>query len=396
MSSAARTLFEAFLADRHSPNPIGSRPPSAGQMIDDLAEVDPLELSQSVVVVEPWEHVGRPPSSNSGVVASENIAYITDQILGAKTLIVPAWRNGVGDPRRFASLARSAMFVVFEGGEPDVHEPSSFTEAYPRSAASQTLVELMLKEVPFVAICLSHQLAAQAHVELIREASLWMADSGVPAFSEAADRIRRFGDGLRVEKDYGTVATSWKDDTFAVARNEQASLSNTRLYPYRHAELEHVPRIIRDTHRVVARENDAIIDVALEHENEIRIQTFHGNEVSEESIQFACWAYREIHHALRAYDVEAAARPDLRRLLGAPSGIEILASTHTEQNEPLCEVAATGIYWPSGRKALTTQFHPELDASLLTTSQGWAPTWGDMKNSDGIRLLVRMLSACLL
>jgi len=250
--------------------------------------------------------------------------------------------------------------------------------------------------VPFVAICLSHQLAAQAHIELIRDATLRLADSGFEAFEEAAERITNLGESLRVEKGYGTVATSWKDEAFAVARNEFASMSNTRLYPYRHTELDHVPRIISDAHRVVARKNDAIIDVALEHENEIRIQTFHGNEVSEESIRFACWAYREIHNTLAAYNVEAAARPALRCLLGAPSGIEILASTHTEQNESLCEVAATGIYWPSGRKALTTQFHPELDASLLTASQGWAPAWAEMKKSDGIRLLVRMLSACLL
>ena len=105
MTGAARTLFEAFLADRHSPNPIGNRPPFAGRTVEDLGEVDALELSQSVVVVEPWEHVGQHPSKHSGVIASENIAYITDQILGAQTLIVPAWRCGVGDPRRFASLA---------------------------------------------------------------------------------------------------------------------------------------------------------------------------------------------------------------------------------------------------------------------------------------------------
>ena len=112
--------------------------------------------------------------------------------------------------------------------------------------------------------------------------------------------------------------------------------------------------------------------------------------------RITCWAYREIHNTLRAYEVEAAAQPELRSLLGAPCGVEILASTHTDHNETLCEVAATGIYSPSGRKAITTQFHPELDASLLTTSQGWAPAWVDMKDSDGIRILVRMLSACLL
>lgn len=104
--------------------------------------------------MEPWEHAGQHPSRNSGSSALESIASITNPTLGAETRIVPAWRTGDGDPRRFAALARSAMFVVFEGGEPDVHEPTSFTDAYPRSAASGRLGELMRQEVSFVAICL--------------------------------------------------------------------------------------------------------------------------------------------------------------------------------------------------------------------------------------------------
>ena len=180
-----------------------------------------------------------------------------------------------------------------------------------------------------------------------------------------------------------------------MARNERESHSDKRLYPYRNTPLDHVPKSVTEAHRVVAHEHDAIIDVTLQHENDLRIQTFHGNEVSEESVRFVCWAYQEIQHVLKAYSLEAAAHPTLQGLMGAPLGVEILASTHTEEGNPLCEVAATGIYWQSGRKAITTQFHPELDHSLSTPSQGWSPGWQELKQSDGVRLLVRMLHACL-
>ena len=395
MTSAARALFDAFLSDRDSPNPLGRRSPTSGRRVEDLAGVDPVELGNSIVIVEPWDHVGERPSDKTGVIASENIAYVSDQILGAPTLIVPAWRTGVGDPKRFAALASSAMLVAFEGGEPDVHVASSFTDDYPRSAASQTLVELMLRGVPFVGICLSHQLAAQAHIELIKDAVCRLESSRHPAFVDVSRRIAEVGNNLPVEKGYGTVAKSWADETFAVAKNEEVSHSNTLLYPYVNVELDHVPTMVSEAHRVVAQNYDAIIDVALQYENELRIQAFHGNEVSEESMRFACWAYQQIHYVLTAYSTDAASTPHIQELMGAPLGVEILASTRMESGDPLCEVAATGIYWQGGQTAITTQFHPELDESLMTTSQGWAPAWKDMKQSDGIRLLARMLRACL-
>ncbi len=395
MTSAARVLFEAFLSDRDSPNPLGERPPTPGRRVEDLASIDPVDLAQSILVVEPWNHVGERPSDQSGVIASENIAYIADQILGVGTLIVPAWRSGVGDPGCFAELASRAMLVVFEGGEPDVHVAGSFSEAYPRSAATKTLVELMLRGVPFIGICLSHQLAAQAHVELVRDAVRRLESSEHGAFVEVSRRIAEVGANLQVKKGYGTIAKSWSDETFAVAKNEEVSHSNTRLYPYINIELDHVPTMVSEAHRVVAQKYEAIIDTALQYENELRIQAFHGNEVSEESVRFVCWAYQQIQHVMTAYSLDAASIPQIHALMGAPIGVEILASTHTQSGDPLCEVAATGIYWEGGQTAVTTQFHPELDESLLTTSQGWAPAWEDMKRSDGIRLLARMLCACL-
>ena len=395
MTSAARVLFDAFLSDRDSPNPLGERSPASGTRVDDLASVDPVDLARSIGVVEPWNHVGERPRDNSGVIASENIAYVADQILGVQTLIVPAWRIGVGDPKRFAALASGAMLLAFEGGEPDVHVASSFTDAYSRSAATKTLVELLLRGVPFIGICLSHQLAAQAHVDLVKDAVRRLEASEHRAFVEVSRRISEVGENLHVEKGYGTIAKSWADETFAVANNEEVSHSNTRLYPYVNTELDHVPTMVTEAHRVVAQKYEAIIDVALQYENELRIQAFHGNEVSEESVRFVCWAYQQIQHVLAAYSLDAASIPQVQALMGAPLGVEILASTHKQNGDPLCEVAATGIYWQAGQTALTTQFHPELDDTLLTTSGGWAPAWKDMKRSDGIRLLARMLRACL-
>ncbi len=395
MSKSSQVLIDAFLTDHNTPNPLGDRSPTWGRYVDDLSMVDPGEIAESVVVIEPWEHVGERPSDKVGVIASENVAYIVDQILGLPTLIVPAWKQGISDLKRFAALASVAKLIVLEGGEPDVHVKETFSQAFPRSDATQLIVELLLKQVPFIGICLSHQLTAQAHVELIRESVDRLEKSKQSAFVAVSRRIAEIANRLKVEKSYGTVAQSWNDESFAVAKNEEISHSNTRLYPYRDIEIPHVPTEITEAYRVVAKRFDAIIDVALQYENDLHIQAFHGNEVSEESIRFVCWAYQQIHHAITAYSLEAASIPDLQSLMSAPIGVEILASTHTQSGDPLCEVAATGIYWDNGRKALTTQFHPELDESLITASEGWAPSWEDMKNSDGIRLLARILQSVL-
>lgn len=395
MSKATQVLIDAFLADRHSPNPLGDRPASWGRVVEDLETVSPLEIASSVVVIEPWEHVGERPRDQIGVRSSENVAYLVDRLLGLPTLIFPAWKSGVEDVERFAALMGLAKVVVWEGGEPDVHVPETFSDAFPLSDACGLLKEFLLWQIPFVGICLSHQLTAQAHVELVREAVKVFADSPYPAFQHVSARIEEVAESLSVQKGYGTVAHSWQDDSFAVAKNEAVSHEHTRLHPYQDIDLEHVPTEITEAYRVVARRHDAIIDVALQYENHLHIQAFHGNEVSRESIRFACWAYQQLHHVLTAYTLEAASCPELERFMGAPIGIEILASTHTEEGNPLCEVAATGIYWESGCKAVTTQFHPELDDSLLTASEGWAPDWETLKNSDGVRLLARMLHMVL-
>lgn len=395
MSKSSQVLINAFLTERNAPNPLGSRKPSWGRRVDDLSTVDPGEIAGSVVVIEPWEHVGARPNDKIGVIASENVAYVVDQILGLPTLIVPAWKQGIADIQRFAALTSLAKLIVLEGGEPDVHVKDTFADAFPRSDATQLIVEFLLNQVPFIGICLSHQLTAQAHVELIREAVRRLEQSKQSAFVAVSHRIAEIANRLKVEKSYGTVAQSWNDESFAVAKNEEISHSNTQLYPYRDTELPHIPTEITEAYRVVAKRFDAIIDVALQYENDLHIQAFHGNEVSEESMRLVCWAYQQIHHVITAYSVEAASTLELRSLMTAPIGVEILASTHTQSGVPLCEVAATGIYWDNGQKALTTQFHPELDESLRTASEGWAPSWENMKRSDGIRLLARMLQAVL-
>ena len=395
MSKSSEVLINAFLADRTAPNPLGYRSPTWGRKVEDLCLVDPREIAESVVVIEPWEHVGKRPSDNVGVMASENVAYVVDQILGLPTLIVPAWKHGISDLQRFSALTSLAKLIVLEGGEPDVHVKDTFSEAFPRSDATQLIIELLLKQVPFIGICLSHQLTAQAHVELIRESVRRLEKSKQSVFVAVSRRIAEMANRLKVEKGYGTVAQSWNDESFAVAKNEEVSHSNTKLYSYKDIDIPHIPNEITEAYRVVAKRFDAIIDVALQYENDLHIQAFHGNEVSEESMRFVCWAYQQINHVITAYSLEAASTLDLQSLMTAPIGVEILASTHTQSGNPLCEVAATGIYWENGRKALTTQFHPELDESLMTASEGWAPSWEELKNSDGIRLLARMLQSVI-
>jgi len=126
-------------------------------------------------------------------------------------------------------------------------------------------------------------------------------------------------------------------------------------------------------------------------QGKVKVQAFHGNEVAEEAMQFVCWAYQNIHRLIIAYRTDIASDPNLSSLLSAPLGLEITSPTRDNNDEAvLCEVASTAIYWID-RMAQTMQFHPELDVSLKTASEGWAPTWREMKDSEGIRLFVQML-----
>jgi len=121
---------------------------------------------------------------------------------------------------------------------------------------------------------------------------------------------------------------------------------------------------------------------------------FHADEVNEEIILFANWAYRLLHDSLIPHGAILAGS-HLAWLLKLPEAIEILRSTAIE-DKIVTECSATGIIYKDFeskqiRRSFTCQFHPELLSDLRTVGMSEAPTYARLKTDDGARLFARML-----
>ena len=129
---------------------------------------------QSVSIIEPWPDVGTNPRGET-VRASKNIAYMLQQIADADTILYPVWRSGIENPARLANVLSAGIATVVQGGEPSVHDARSFDGGKAGLDDLLALVEqLLLRRStgsgPSIFICLGHQLAAAAHIRLIKRA----------------------------------------------------------------------------------------------------------------------------------------------------------------------------------------------------------------------------------
>jgi hypothetical protein len=75
--------------------------------------------------------------------------------------------------------------------------------------------------------------------------------------------------------------------------------------------------------------------------------------------------------------------------------IPILSQTQVDEDN-WAEVSTTRIYYKdwethSIRRSFTCQFHPELMADIHDIGQRHGPRYAELKENDGIRLLVRLL-----
>ena len=152
---------------------------------------------------------------------------------------------------------------------------------------------------------------------------------------------------------------------------------------------------IRDSTHAVSSENyDGIIEHSISYEKNLNIVMFHTDEVNEEAILFANWAYSKLNQALIPCRKLIAISP-LAWLLKLPSSVEILCSTMA-QGKLCTEVAATCISYmdfetKSIRRSFSCQFHPELLDDLREFSKSGIPNYAELKTDDGVRLLMRIL-----
>ncbi|MEM8719991.1 MAG: hypothetical protein AAGE84_11870 [Cyanobacteria bacterium P01_G01_bin.39] len=423
-------LLGRFLTDRDSIDPLPEKELFAADAKFEWGHAQPLEkviasesdlsfLAQNpnlyrnaITIIEPWEHVGN-NERGEAVRASKNVAFMAQKIADCDSILFPVWDTGTLDLDKVVPIISSSMAVVLEGGHPSVHNADEWTQPNCSRDDMFALVEKLLlsrspRSAPAIFICVSHQLAAECHIRLLRKAvkevlatDTLKRDEGGEALASlqaACDKIKSMGESLKIEKRDGrTVAQGWNDDNFAVILNEEKEVGDRILLTYKtpNRKDSSIPIELLNTHEVMADELEGVIDDAiLRYENDINIAMFHADEVNEEAVLFANWAYMTLHNAIVPYRYTVAASP-LSWLLQLPYAVEILASTEAN-GEILTECSCTCINYKDFetkkiRRSFTCQFHPELLFDLRDIGKRSAPSYAELKQSDGMRLLARLL-----
>ena len=424
---SVHSLFGYFLKDRTSPSPFPGRDglahattfewgiaPPLEKVIDsqhELAELLQLPevFRQSISIVEPWPHVGVNLKDES-VRASKNVAYLLQQIADADSVLFPVWQSGIAHPQRLANVLSGCMATIFEGGNPSAYDASSFDGNNASLEDILALVdELLLRRspgnAPTIFVCLGHQLAAVSHIRLIKRAIREVQDlamlpmdgngHALASLQRVCRNISDVAEKLQIIKQGETVAVGWHDSKFAVAQNEKIEIGTRTLLPYRRRDSSaNVPDELHVAHALVADELEGVIDTVLAMDRELKIEMFHGDEVNEEAILFANWAYKQIHDTIVPMRY-GLATSSLSWLLSLPYAVEILSQTRVDE-DTMTEVGTTCVYYKdwethSVRRSFTCQFHPELMADIRDIGKRAGPSFDQLKDNDGVRLFVRLL-----
>ena len=388
--------------------------PPLEKVISSRSELDlllgmPEVFRNSVSIIEPWKNVGI-NDEGEAVRASKNIAYILQQVADADSILYPVWESGIANPGRIADTLSAGIATVVQGGNPSVHVASSFDGSNASledilGLTDQLIMKRCANSSPCIFICLGHQLAMASHIRLIKRAvreignltHLPLDPDGfaLTALQRVGQKILSIGESLQVKKSGAVVAEGWNDTLFAVAPNEEFEIGTRRLLPYKRSAADtHVPGELHEFHALIADELEGVIDTMLTLEREVSIEMFHGDEVNEEAALFANWAYKTLHDTLVPIRYEIAVSP-LAWLLSLPYAIEILSRTRINETD-WTEVSTTCIYYKDWethtvRRSFTSQFHPELMADIRDIGKRDGPRYAELKDNDGVRLLIRLL-----
>ena len=185
-------LLGRFLSDRHSPDPLpdktlqtentnfkwGKGKPLE-KVVNSPAELDyllrnPRLYRNAIAIIEPWHHVGHNPQGEE-VRASLNVAYLAQKIADCDSVAFPMWSSGLLNPEIIVPVISSGIAIVIEGGDSSVRDKTTFDGAKCSLDDLHILTEKILlsrspTSAPAIFICLGHQLAAQAHINLIQKA----------------------------------------------------------------------------------------------------------------------------------------------------------------------------------------------------------------------------------
>lgn len=430
-----QTLLGDFLVDRHSPHLLGSttsrfdqariaegwgEAPPLDKVIRSDAELEqllsqPQLFRQAICILEPADHVGH-NHCGEAVRASLNVACLAQMIADCDSILLPLWESGQLNPQLLDLLFANCLAIVMEGGHPSVKQASSFDASRCSHQELLELTESLLLNrseggAPALFICLGHQLVAQAHIRLIQKATRAILEQAGEILAEAphqraalescCHRIIHTGQELEVVKKGEVIAKGWDHPCFAVGLNEVPEAGHCEIVHYR-ATAQHPSPLLPElllTHEVTSDSHDGIVEQAITHEKDLNIVMFHSDEVNEEAILFANWAYHRLHQALLPARKRIAVSP-LNWTLRLPESVEILCSTLV-QGKVCTEVGATCISYKNYethrmRRSFSCQFHPELLDDLREFRHSGLPDYSELKHDDGVRLLMRILYQSIL
>lgn len=360
-----------------------------------------MEIAAPVIIIEPWCHVGH-NHLNEEVRASTNAAVLSKRI-GLEVQCVPLWDLGSSfGPDRIAQNFYDKT-IVFEGGDPSVYDASSFSDKCPRSYLLNFYKYVFLAPSQVgsaIFVCLSHQLAMAALVDLVKDAIKELTSSGDPEAARVAHEVRCAGENVRILKDGHEICRGYDHvneqgwEQFATAKNEAREGGLMRLYPFDTWINEQVavrPDLQKfiDAHSNIASSQDEIKNLMEEtSDSGLYVAMFHGDEVNVEAALFTNWALSQIHAVKwRVLGLSSSAR----WLETMPAALEVLCCTvdhHTSQ--VLTDVAAMRIDYSIGgfmKSYHSCQFHPELDG-YLRDARKLEPGFGE----DGAKLFHRLLT----
>jgi GMP synthase-like glutamine amidotransferase len=360
------------------------------------------EVHAPVVIIEPWGHVGYNQFQES-VRASTNAAVISRRI-GLDAQCIPLWQLGsTFSADDFADKIVDKT-VVFEGGHPSVYDPSSFSEECPRSFLVDLYKHVLLMPAHLekcIFICLSHQLAMAALVELIKDAITELMISGDHEAIRVAAELHSVGQNMKVLR-YGHVLCIGFDhvdergwEQFATKKMEFGEGGLMRLYDFSRwvnsdgKKREDLQELI-EAHDKIRVERDEIKDsIRNKAEDGFYVAMFHGDEVNVEAALFTNWALNRIS-SIRSRVIQCKSSAKWLEVL--PSALEVLCCTVDHSTDEVStEVAAMRIdYYGDGctKSYHSCQFHPELDG-FLRDARNLKPSVG---KEDGELLLCKLLS----
>ena len=375
-----------------------------------LLENDNL-VRHSLCILEPADHVGK-NLCGEFVRASFNIACLAQYIADCDSILIPLWDIDDLDTTLLSQVLRRSLAVIVEGGYPTVTESSEFKNlkwslSDLQNLCKELIISRQIRTPPVIFLCLGHQLSAQAHIFLIQKATTEILNTCesiiqsnhyvLSSLLDTCKEIEDVGRNLKIMKNgQCEIACGWTDSQFAVGLNELPEVGHCELihYTYNSQHPSQCFTKLLMAHAVSSEEYNGIIEHSISYEKNLNIAMFHADEVNEEAILFANWAYRKLRNDLLPVR-KIISLSSLSWLLRLPSSVEILCSTKV-QGKLCTEVAATCICYQdfetkNVRRSFSCQFHPELLDDLREFSKSGMPAYSELKKDDGVRLFMRIL-----